>query len=188
MGKTVALFSERGGKSTSQIKTKAITTHLLTLWACVHTGAHDLLTQMYTERRQYRTKNVPDKYMFLYMSQYHHAVLSFNDFRSCKNILWRSLFECLILSIFFSYMVLYQFSFARFGPYEMSSNSKQKLKFIFKVHQIKYESCVNNQMCKYFPKLVFFTLLTLLSLKLHMVWRIPIYTSIYLRWYICFMV
>jgi hypothetical protein len=31
MGKMVALFSEREGKSTSQIKTKAITTHLLAL-------------------------------------------------------------------------------------------------------------------------------------------------------------
>jgi hypothetical protein len=31
MGKTVALFSEREGKTPSQIKTKAITTHLLAL-------------------------------------------------------------------------------------------------------------------------------------------------------------
>jgi hypothetical protein len=82
--------------------------------------------------------------MFLYVSQYHQAVLSFNDFRICENILWRSLFESLILSIFFSYMVLYQFSFSCFGPYDMSGNSKQKLKLIFKEHQIKYESCVNN--------------------------------------------
>jgi hypothetical protein len=148
---------------------------------CAHWCTCPSYTNVYREKTEYRTKNVPDKYIFLYMSQYHHAVLSFNDFRSCKNILWRSLFECLILSIFCSYIVLYQFSFSCFGPYDMSGNSKQKLKFIFKVHQIKYESCVNNQMCKYFPKLVFFTLLTLLSLKLHMVWRIPIYTSIYLR-------
>jgi hypothetical protein len=63
-------------------------------------------TNVYREKNRIHSKNVPDKHMFLYVSQYHHAVLSFNDFRSCKNILWRSLFESLILSIFFSYMVI----------------------------------------------------------------------------------
>jgi hypothetical protein len=46
----------------------------------------------------------------------------------------------------FNFLLLYgyQFSFSCFGPYDMSGNSKQKLKLIFKEHQIKYESHVNN--------------------------------------------
>jgi hypothetical protein len=64
----------------------------------VHTGAHAFHTQIGTQRRiEYITKYVPDKYMYLFVSRYHHAVLSFRDFRNCKNILQRSLFESLTL-------------------------------------------------------------------------------------------
>jgi hypothetical protein len=66
MGKKVGLLPEKKKKSTTQIKTKAIAIHLLALWACMHIGAHALLTQIYTQRRiEYITKYVPDKYVYL---------------------------------------------------------------------------------------------------------------------------
>jgi hypothetical protein len=58
--------------------------------------------------------------------------------------LQRSLFESLTLWISFSYIVLSKFSFSCFAPYDMSGNSKQKLKFILKVYQINYKSHVSN--------------------------------------------